>query len=257
MSHKDVALSLVLPAYNEAQRLPPYLSAIRAYADQRYAADYEVVVVDDGSHDGLIELLEPMAAGWPQLRWLRHAENRGKGAAVRSGMLAAAGQRLLFADADGATPIVEIEKLAAALDSGADVAIGSRLAVGADCTRGWRRALVGRAFAALARRLLRLKIRDTQCGFKLFRREAGRRLFGLATEDGYLFDLELLALARQCGLTVVEVPICWRDAPGGHLRPLGDLPRIVGDLWRLTRRLRRGLPRPSAAEPVDNRPPAE
>jgi dolichyl-phosphate beta-glucosyltransferase len=179
---------------------------------------------------------------------IEHPENRGKGAAVRSGMLAARGARLLFADADGATPISQQAKLADVLikTAGADVAVGSRLVRDGDVTRRRTplRGLAGRLFATIARWWLHIPVRDTQCGFKMFRREAGRELFYLGRETGYLFDLELLGLAQLLGLHVVEVPIDWADVPGGHLHPSREIGRILLGLWRIRRRLgelRRGM----------------
>jgi len=236
---ESTTLSLVIPAYNEARRLPPYLASVRKCLDSRYGDRYEVIVVDDGSQDGLIGILERLAADWPQLRWLQHAHNQGKGAAVRTGMLDARGELLLFADADGATPIEEESRLSAAVRDGADLAVGSRLAAGAGVhrSRSWLRGLTGRLFAAVARGMLRLRVRDTQCGFKMFRGDVGRRLFPRVREPGYLFDLELLALAEQLGCKTAEVPISWREVPGGHLSLARMLPRVLLDLWRLRRRL--------------------
>ncbi len=240
MPHDRIALSLILPAYNEAARLPPYLASARQYLDRQYADRYEVVVVDDGSEDGLIRVLEGCAADWRQLRWIRHPQNRGKGAAVRTGILAARGDLLLFADADGATPIEEESRLAAAIHAGADLAVGSRLLAGDGIRRSrhWIRGLAGRLFAGVARRLLRLSARDTQCGFKMFRGDVGRRLFSLVRESRYLFDLEVLALARRLGYTTAEVPVNWTEVPGGHFHLARQFPRVLADLWRLHRRLR-------------------
>ncbi len=235
----NTALSVILPAYNESRRLPPYLASVRQYLDERYPRSYEVIVVDDGSRDGLPGVLVPIVAGWPELSVVGHVPNRGKGAAVRTGMLGAGGELLLFADADGAAPIEEESKLSDAIHAGADVAVGSRLVSGPNVTRRrtWRRALVGRMFAGFAGWWLRVPVRDTQCGFKMFRREAGRELFSLSRESGYLFDLELLVLADRLGYRVAEVPINWADVPGGHLRPARELGRILLGLWRLRRRL--------------------
>jgi dolichyl-phosphate beta-glucosyltransferase len=240
VSTEEIAFSLVLPAFNEAARLPPYLASIRPYLDAQYGDRYEVLVVDDGSQDRLCEVLQPVSAGWPQLQVLRSPENRGKGAAVRMGVLASRGSLLLFADADGAAPIAEHRRLEAAIRAGADVAVGSRLLPAADVRRRRNRfrGLAGKAFAAVARRLLGLSVRDPQCGFKIFRGEAGRRLFSLTGESRYLFDLELLALAQRLGYRVVEVPINWQDIPGGHVRLFRELPGIVAGLWRLRRKLR-------------------
>ena len=219
--------------------MPPYLDRVRAYLDKDFRQPYEVIVVDDGSRDGTEAVVESRVAFWPQLRLLRHAQNQGKGAAVRTGVLAACGESLLFADADGAAPIEEHARLAAAIARGADVAIGSRIAPDPAIRRArdWRRQLAGRLFAAAARRMLNIEVLDTQCGFKMFRAAAGRRLFADLKEVRYLFDLELLVLARRFGMQVVEVPIEWREVPGGHLHMLRELPRIVAGLWRLRRRL--------------------
>jgi len=146
----------------------------------------------------------------------------------------------LFADADGAAPIRQQTKLAASIAAGADVAVGSRLtaASGVKRRRTLFRGLLGRLFAATARRWLDISVRDTQCGFKMFRRDAGRRLFELGRETGYLFDLELLGWAERTGLRVVEVPIDWADVPGGHFNPWHELPSVLPGLLRLRRRLR-------------------
>jgi dolichyl-phosphate beta-glucosyltransferase len=234
---ENITLSLILPAYNEAARLPPYLATVRTDLDAAYGPHYEVLVVDDGSIDGLADDLAPLASQWPQLRVLRQSKNRGKGAAVRSGMLAASGRLLLFADADGAAPIEEQGRLAEAIEAGADLAVGSRLLPGNGVrrVRSFGRGVAGRLFAVFARRLLRLRVRDTQCGFKMFRGEVGRRLFAITCESRYLFDLELLAIAQRLGYRIVEVPISWREVPGGHMNPVLELPRILLGLWRLRR----------------------
>ncbi len=240
MPDDRLELSVVIPAYNEAHRLPPYLAAVRDYLDARYHDRYEVIVVDDGSNDDLAELLLQAAAQWPRLRVLKHPQNQGKGAAVRTGVLAARGERVLFADADGATPIDEEERLAAVIRSGADLAVGSRLvaAAGVERSRNWARGLAGRLFAAVARRLLGLSVRDPQCGFKMFRAKVAQRLFSLAREPRYLFDLEVLALAVKLGYGIAEVPIRWKEIPGGHLSLAREVTKVVRDLWRLRRRLR-------------------
>ena len=180
-----IALSIVLPAYNEAGRLPRYLESIRNYLGVPGRHPYEVIVVDDGSSDHLLTALARTRDGWPQLQVIRHPRNLGKGAAVRTGVLAAAGDWILFADADGATPIEEERKLAAALAAGADLAVGSRLIADERVKRRrtWGRAALGRAFAALARRMFSLPVRDTQCGFKMFRSARAQRLFALVPGD--------------------------------------------------------------------------
>ena len=150
----NITLSVIIPAYNEAQRLPPYLESVRSYLDRHYAAGYEVIVVDDGSRDGLSDALARLAAHWPELVAMRHPENRGKGVAVRTGILAAAGKRLLFADADGATPIDQETRLSQAVAAGAALAVGSRLVAAPGVTRRRTRirGLVGRLVCAGRRR---------------------------------------------------------------------------------------------------------
>ena len=240
-------LSVIIPAYNEARRLPPYLAAVREYMDGRYADRYEVIVVDDGSRDDTADILDRSTQDWPQLVAMRHPENRGKGAAVRTGMLAAGGRLLLFADADGATPIKEEAKLCEAVRAGADLAVGSRLIAAEGVTRRRTRfrGLVGRMFARCARWLLGISVSDTQCGFKMFGREVGRNLFSSSQETGYLFDLELLVLAERFGYQVAEVGVNWTDVAGGHFRPAREFYRVASGLWRLRRRLIGGADQPT------------
>ncbi len=237
---EPLQLTVVLPAYNERHRIGRYLESIRLYMEAHYPDGYEVIVVDDGSTDGTAELVEQMGAGWPSLRLIRHEHNQGKGAAVRTGVLAGRGKRILFADADGAAPIDQEVRLAEAIAQGADIAVGSRLLPchSQQVVRRKSRGLFGRMFAALARRVLRLPVRDTQCGFKMFRAEAAQDLFHHVQQRGYLFDLELLGLAVRRGYKIAEVPIRWTDVPGGHFHPLRQLPRILFDLLRLWFRLR-------------------
>lgn len=232
-------LSLVIPAYNEAVRLPRFLADVRPYLDSNYPHAYEVLVVDDGSRDGTGWVVGEMAENWGELRVLRHPVNRGKGAAVRTGVLAANGRAILFADADGATPIGEEWRLAGALRRGADVAIGSRLISGPGVhrERTRKRAYAGRIFAWAARRSLGLSVRDTQCGFKLFERSAARDLFSRTSEEGYLFDLELLAVANRLGLRVEEVAVSWADVPGSKVSLARDGWKMARGLWKLRARI--------------------
>lgn len=237
----SLQLSVVLPAYNERHRIGRFLDSVRLYLEGHYPENYEVIVVDDGSTDGTAELVRELVVDWPRLRLIRHEQNRGKGAAVRTGMLAASGSRILFADADGAAPIDQEARLRKAIDQGADIAVGSRLLPHhpQEVIRRKTRGLFGRMFAALVCRLLRLPVRDTQCGFKMFRSEPARCIFSQVRETGYLFDLEVLALAVRQGYKIVEVPIRWTDVSGGHFHPIRQLPRIFLDLARVFCRLKR------------------
>ena len=235
----DLQLSVILPAFNEAHRLPCFLPSVREHLSENYPGRHEVIIVDDGSRDDTSQVLTPLQAEWCELTVLRHPVNRGKGAAVRTGMLAARGELLLYADADGATPIGEERKLTSAIEAGADVAVGSRLLDehGVSRRRDWTRGLAGRVFAGCARYWLRVAVRDTQCGFKMFRREAGHSLFAEARETGYVFDLELLVLAQRRGYRVAEVPVNWSEIAGGHMSLARDSAKMFFGLLRLRRRL--------------------
>lgn len=247
-------LAVVIPAYNEAERIGPYLAEVRAYLDAEYPGGYEVIVADDGSTDDTAGLVGGVAAGWRQLRLVRLPANAGKGAAVRAGVAAADARRVLFADADGATPIAEEWKLAAALAKGAAVAAGSRYVPGPGVTRtrNPRRAVAGAVFRLAARTLVGVRVRDTQCGFKMFTADAARALFGAARETGYLFDVELLALADRFGLPVAEVAVNWGEKPGSKVRFVRDSARMFAGLWRLRRQLR-AVPAAPALAPADRR----
>jgi dolichyl-phosphate beta-glucosyltransferase len=226
-----VRWSVVIPAYNEAERLPPYLDRIVAYLGGR-REPYEVLVVDDGSRDATSEVARALGRHHPEVKALRRETNQGKGAAVRRGMLAAAGELRLFADADGATPIGELARLERALEAGADVAIGSR-ALGdpgvAVVTRR-HRALAGQVFNRLVRRLGLTGIADSQCGFKAFRAAVAEDLFGRLRTMGFGFDVEILLRARAAGYRIVEVPVNWVDQAGSKVAVLTDGPRMV---WQI------------------------
>lgn len=233
-------LSVVIPAFNEEARIGPYLAAIREYLDAEYPRDYEVVVVDDGSRDGTAALVEQAAVGWAPLRLIRPGKNQGKGAAVKIGVLAAKGRRILFADADGATPIEEERRLSLALDNGAQVAAGSRYVPGPGVQRerNRKREAASGVFRTAARVLVGVGVKDTQCGFKMFEARVGRTLFEQSLETGYLFDIEVLALAKRLELRVVEVAVNWSEQPGSKVRFVRDSLRMFAGLWRLRRRLK-------------------
>ena len=241
-----LGLSIIIPAYNEAHRLPPFLDSVRIYCDALSPSAYQVLVVDDGSTDDTPQVVEDRVAHWGQLSLVRHPHNQGKGAAVRTGLTAGAGDLLLVSDADGSFPIQEEAKLRSAIWGGADLAVGSRLLKGSrPCSPRHRlRAATTRLFACAARWAFGLSVRDTQCGFKMFRRCAALQLVGVCRERGYLIDVELLAWACRLGHQVAEVPVAWRDVPGSKVRPVRDGLRMLGGLVRLRRnwdrRSRRG-----------------
>jgi dolichyl-phosphate beta-glucosyltransferase len=239
--------SVVIPAYNEAARLPAYLKDVIAYFEARDVL-FEVLVVDDGSADGTAERVREISAGRGFIGVHALPVNRGKGAAVREGMRRTTGALKLMADADGATPIAEVERLEAALARGADIAVGSRVLRDPSVVRQTRlhRKLSGHVFNFIVRRLGVSAVVDTQCGFKLFRRAAADELFGVLATDGFGFDVELLLLAQRRGYRVAEVPINWTDQPGSKVGVLTDGPRMLRDIvaarWRLARAAPRRAP---------------
>ena len=247
-----ITLSVVLPAYNEQDRLPSYLTSIILYLSQR-GDPYEIVVVDDGSRDETAQRVRQFAADARGVRLIQLPGNGGKGAAVRAGMLAAHGTLRLMADADGATPIQEIERLEHALSEGADLAIGSRFLGSRDSRyrvqARWHRTVLGNAFNQMAQRLGLEGITDTQCGFKLFRKRVAEDLFFVARIDGYGFDLELLYVARRRNYRIAEVPINWTDQPGSKVRVVRDGLRMFRELLAVRRHAAQGLyRRPESAE---------
>ena len=249
-AERGISLSVVIPAYNEAARIGPYLAAIREYLDAEYPRNYEVLVVDDGSADGTVALVKRVGLDWPQLHTIGLGTNRGKGAAVRTGVLAAKGRRILFADADGATPIEEERRLSIAIAHGAKVAAGSRYVPGPGVhrERNRKREAASAVFRTAARVLVGVGVKDTQCGFKMFEAQLGRMLFEQSRETGYLFDIEVLSLAKRLGLQVAEVAVNWSEQPGSKVRFVRDSLRMFAGLWRLRRRLRTVAPVPVLAE---------
>ncbi|MFM8551331.1 MAG: dolichyl-phosphate beta-glucosyltransferase [Nitrospiraceae bacterium] len=238
LQNDSIALSIVIPAYNEAQRILPYVQNITAYLAQR-GQPYEILVVDDGSQDRTASIVEQFQSHNHAIRLIRLPTNRGKGQAVRTGMQQARGKRRLLADADGATPIQELERLEAAINRGADIAIGSRPLAYHDprytVQARWHRSVSGNLFNWFVQRLGIPGIRDTQCGFKLFRDSVAQDLFGVACIDGYGFDLELLYIAQRRGYQIAEVPINWADQPGSKVRVLRDGLRMFCELLAVRR----------------------
>ena len=233
-------LSVVIPAYNEACRIGPSLQRVWDYLYVNYGAGgFEIIVVDDGSSDSTVTLVEQFRSHAREVRLIRLPHNRGKGAAVRVGMLAAIGDAILFSDADLSTPIEEVEGALKLLQEGGDVVIGSRaLAESQILTRQTPlRESLGRLFNRLIRAFLRIPFRDTQCGFKLFRREAARAVFQRARTDGFAFDVEAILLALQLGYVVREMPVRWINDPESRVTLLRHPAQMLADLWRIRRSL--------------------
>lgn len=226
--------SIVIPAYNEGARLGSTLERVLHYV-QEQAWDAEVIMVDDGSQDETAELVRRRAETTPRLHLLQNPGNRGKGYSVRHGMLEAQGEVLLFTDADLSSPIEEAQKLFAAINSGADMAIGSRW-LRPELQRerqSLARQFYGRIFNLLLRIVLGLKFKDTQCGFKAFTRGAAQVLFPNQTIEGWGFDPELLYLARKFGLRVKEVAVVWSHSGETRIHPLRDGLRMLQEVFRI------------------------
>ena len=227
--------SIIIPAYNEAERIGASLDRILSYiSESRWSA--EVIVVNDGSSDNTSQVVQEYSGRNPIIRVLENPGNRGKGYSVRNGMLNASGQVLLFTDADLSSPIEEANKLFAVIESGqADVAIGSRYLQSELQTRKQplHRRMLGRAFNGALRMILGLSYVDTQCGFKAFNRKAVTTIFPNMKIERWGFDPEILFLARRYGLRVAEVPVSWAHDHRSKISPMRDGTRMLGELLRI------------------------
>ena len=206
-------LSVVIPAYNEEQRLPRTVEEIERYLDGK-RVDYELILVDDGSTDGTRLVMDAAAERNPKVRLEALPRNRGKGRALASGVAMARGNEVLVTDADLSTPIEELEKLEAALKDGAGVAIASRAIKGSriEIPQPVYRVLMGKVFNLIVQVVLLPGIWDTQCGFKLFRADVAHPVFAALTTDGFGYDPEVLYLAKRRGVKITEVPVVWRHS---------------------------------------------
>ena len=247
-----VDLSIVVPAYNEEQRLPPTLERLHAFLSAQ-PLRYEIVVVDDGSKDGTCAVVEAAQERIPNLVLVRQIPNRGKGAAVRRGMLAARGQIRVMCDADLSMPPEQLPRLLAPIVAcKAEIAIGSRYAPGSETNvkQPVYRVLWSRLCNKVIQRSLVPGITDTQCGFKAFTAEAARDLFRRGRIDGWAFDLEILALAKRRGFAVEEVGVEWKDDNRSRVNPLKDMWKVIREALTIRKNLRNGVyntPLPSAA----------
>lgn len=232
--HDEILLSIVIPAYNEQARLPrTVLETIQWCVSRK--VDFELIIADDGSRDDTLAIARLFEESDHRIRVLV-CPHMGKGAAVRFGMLNAKGRFVLFMDADGATPLNELSKLLAAMEQGYDAAIGSRVAQHpgeVEVRTNFHRRLVGRTFAFLVNVLAFGGIADTQCGFKMFRRDSASAIFSCQKTAGFAFDVEILFLARRLALSVVEIPVNWVAQPGSKVNLIADSMRMLWDISRL------------------------
>lgn len=242
-------LSVVIPVYNEESRIGQTLEGILAYLKNR--CFFEVVVVDNGSGDRTVSLVNGYAQRHPEVRLICQPGPLGKGAAVRRGVLEAQGERILFSDADLSAPIVEVEKLLSAIESGADVAIASRALPGSEILipQPWRRRMAGWAFRWVTKAFFQLPFADTQCGFKCFKRQAALEIFSRSRIDGFAFDVEALLLAKRLGFLVAEIPVQWADNPESKVHLKKQIFETGSDLGRIFIRLRLQREELSATHP--------
>jgi dolichyl-phosphate beta-glucosyltransferase len=222
---------LVIPAYNEAGRIGKTLrDCLDYFGRQDY--QFEVVVVDDGSRDGTGDLVR---REFPNVRVISYTPNRGKGYAVKQGMLGAQGRFRLFYDADGSTPISEVDRVWGPFAEGAEVVIGSRSLPNSqvELRQNPLREFMGRTFNRLTRILLGERFIDTQCGFKAFTAESTSQVFSRQTLDRFCFDAELLYIARVRGLKIAEMPVRWINSPNSRVTLLADSARMFKDLFKI------------------------
>jgi dolichyl-phosphate beta-glucosyltransferase len=222
-------VSVVVPAFNESLRIGPTLDRIAEYFE-RGRVSIEILAVDDGSTDETAAVARAHGA-----RVISFERNRGKGAAVRAGVLASRGAAILFTDADLSTPIEQFRPLQEKLLEGGDVVIGSRAIAGSklEVRQPWYRETMGKCFNWTLRKLLPLEFRDSQCGFKLFRAAPARRLFEAARIDGFAFDAEILFLAARFGYRVAEIPVPWFNSLPSRVDPLRHSLEMLRDLLRI------------------------
>ncbi|MGH7331532.1 MAG: dolichyl-phosphate beta-glucosyltransferase [Candidatus Rokuibacteriota bacterium] len=224
-------VSLVIPAFNEAGRLEPTLTHVLDYL-QSQPRSFEVIVVDDGSEDGTVEVVRALAAGRDGMRLHRQVPNQGKGEAVRQGMLLATGRYRFFSDADLSVPIEMLPAFLLPLERACDIAIASRRAAGAviEVHQPRHRELLGRGYSTLVNWVLWLAVADVTCGFKGFRGAVAADLYARQRIKTWSFDAEILYLARRRGYRVVEVPVRWRNDASSRVRLSRDVLRSFGEV---------------------------
>ena len=224
---------MVVPCFNEEERLPPSLRTALDYLESTGRA-YELILVDDGSCDGTPRLIHEAEIAHPTVRGVVLAPNRGKGRALAEGVSVSTGRLVLISDVDFSAPIEELPKLETAIERGAGVAIGSRAKRGArEVDQPLHRRAMGKGFNLLVQALLLPGLWDTQCGFKLFRGEIARELFRRLRTDGFAFDVEVLYLARRSGWEVTEVPVRWINSTTTRVQAVRHSTEMLRDVLRI------------------------
>lgn len=230
----EPSLSIIIPAYNEEVVIKKTLEKVAEYLEKRYPS-YEIIVVCDGCKDNTARLAEEAAKANHKIQVLDRKTNMGKGFSVRQGCLEAKGNYVIFTDADLSTPIDEIEKLLKWLEEGYDIAIGSRALKESDIQvrQAWYRQTMGKIFNLLVQTLAIKGIKDTQCGFKGFKKEVTRKIFQRQTINGFGFDVEVIYIARMLGYRIKEVPVRWLNRAASKVNPLTHPLQMLTDLIRI------------------------
>ena len=231
---KEPYLSIVIPAYNEEAVIKNTLDRVAEYLEGRYPS-YEIIVVCDGCKDDTAKVAEEVARANHRIQIQDRKTNMGKGFSVRQGCLEAKGEYVIFTDADLSTPIEEIEKLLKWLTEGYDIAIGSRALEESDIQirQAWYREIMGKIFNLFVQTFAIKGIKDTQCGFKGFKKEAARRIFQMQTINGFSFDVEVLYIASMLGYSIKEVPVRWLNRAASKVNPLIHPLQMLTDLIRI------------------------
>ncbi|MCM8777008.1 MAG: glycosyltransferase family 2 protein [Candidatus Omnitrophica bacterium] len=232
MEKMDV--SIIIPAYNEERRLGTTLEKVYNYF-KNTGLLFEIIVVDDGSSDGTVNLVKNFSIDHPEVKLRCHLKNKGKGAAVKTGVLSAEGDIILFTDADISTPIEEFEKLKKAIDDGYDIAIGSRGIIGAEVKvkQNIIRRLIGIVGCYIIKIIVVNRFSDTQCGFKMFKNSCGKKLFKEQKINGFAFDVEVLYKAVRNSYKVKEIPVEWLNSPESKVSVIKDPLKFLKDLLRI------------------------
>jgi dolichyl-phosphate beta-glucosyltransferase len=234
MDFSGVNLSLVVPAYNEENRIETPLHPVVQYLRNKFN-QWELIYSDDGSTDGTLKKLQQLQEKYPEIKIVGVSKNRGKGSAVKVGMSAASGNIILFSDTDFSTPIQETEKLFQSLNNGYDVAIGSRGLSDSqvEVHQAWPRETMGRLFNTILRSLLPIQFMDTQCGFKLFSRKAVDIILPRMHLEGFAFDVEMLIIAQANQLRIAEVPVVWKNVLDSRVHPIRNSIEMLRDILKI------------------------
>ena len=248
---REPFVSIIIPAYNEAHRLEASITALRGYLAS-VPWGHELILVVEKSTDGTLELARRLASGVQWMQVIGHDVQRGKGHAVRAGMLRARGEIAFFMDADLSTPLPEMERFIARFSGSppVDVLVGNRQHARSEILtqQHFLRRKMGQTFNAILRAIAGIRLADTQCGFKAFRRKAREAIFPLQKLDGFAFDVEVLLLAERMGFVVGDMPVQWSNAQGSKVRIIRDSCRMLGDAIRVRRLVARTLAGGNAAK---------